>query len=633
MLLSIRDRARGWVAWLIVGLISVPFALWGLHSYFTGPDEQVVAEVGGEEITEARYRQAYQMRVQELREAWGDQFPSELLDDQRFHESVLESVVAQTLLRQFIEDQGFAVADSHLAQNIRSIQAFHDNGGFSEQRYQQLARMQYGSVSAFENEMRGSLLNEQLSSGIGDTALVSERELVLLIGLRHQVREFEYLRVAAESFTDQVDVDESALEAFYRNNQDRFRTRARLRLAYLELDPEKVAATISVDEDDLRRMYDAERHRFTTAEDRRARHILISLDNREEAQARSLAEALHARLQDGEEFAELAAEYSDDTMSSQEGGDLGWISRDDMVRAFEEALFALDEGALSGPVRSRFGFHLIRLDEVRGGEVTPFEEVREQLEETYRRDRIQQDFFEMSEALADLTFDHSGSLEPAADYLDLEVRETDWFTRDGGAEGIARHSRVVEEAFMPEVLEEGLNSAPVELADGRLLVVRRLEHEPARVRDFEDVRETVERELRAEQARKMAREKGESLLAQLREGELDWAAVADAAGVAVTGPLSIQRGSGEVPAAVGQATFRLPHPDNGASLGEAETDEGDFVLIRLSSVRDADLAELSEQERRDQRQRLSLLRGNMELDAFIDALREQTRVRLYTERL
>ena len=632
MLLSIRDRARGWVAWLIVGLISVPFALWGLHSYFTGPDERIVAEVGGEEITDTQYRRAFQMRVQELRDAWGDQFPPELLDDERFSESVLEGVVAQTLLQQFIADQGFAVSDTHLAQNIRSIQAFHANGGFSEQRYQQLARTQYGSVGAFENEMRRSLMNEQLTSGIGDTAVVTDREFALLVGVRYQQREIEYLQIPAERFVDQVSYDESDIEAFYQANQDRFRTRPRVRLAYLELDPEAVAAEISVSEEDLRHMYEAEQHRFTTPEDRRASHILISLDNREREEARALAEELYSRLQDGEDFSELAGEYSDDALSAGEGGDLGWVSRDDMVRAFEDALFALEEGAISEPVRTRFGFHLIRFDDARGGEVTPFEEVRDELEESYRRDRIEQDFFDMSEALADITFDHGGSLEPAADYLDLEIRETDWFTREGG-EGIARHSRVVEEAFMPEVLDEGLNSAPIELADGRMLVVRRLEHEPARVRDLEEVREEVVADLRAEGARKMAREQGMELLSALREGTLDWDEAVDEAGFEVTGPLVLPRGSREVSAAIGQAAFRLPRPDDGVSLGETETEAGDFVLIRLIGVKDGDLADLDENERREQLRQLARMRGNTELDAFIDSLRERERIRLYTDRL
>ena len=632
MLLSIRDRARGWVAWVIVGFISIPFALWGLHSYFTGPDQQVVADVGGEEITENQYRRAFQMRVQELRDAWGDEFPPDLLDDERFRESVLEGVVAQTLLQQFMEDQGFAVSDSHLAQNIRSIQAFHANGGFSEQRYEQLARMQYGSVSAFENEMRRSLINEQLSGGIGDTALVSQREFDLLIGLRNQQREFDYLRIAAEGFTEQVSVGEAELEEFYQANQDRFRTRTRLRLAYLELDPEKVAASISVSEDDLRDMYEAEIRRFTTPEDRRASHILVSLENREEDEARALAGELHERLEAGEEFSELASEYSDDPLSATEGGDLGWVSRDDMVRAFEDTLFALDTGGVSEPVRTRFGFHLIRLDDVRGGEATPFEQVRDELEESYRRDRIEQDFFDMAEALADLTFDHGGTLEPAADYLDLDIRETDWFTRDGG-EGIVRHSRVVEEAFMPEVLEEGLNSAPIELADGRMLVVRRLEHEPARVRELEEVRDEVEAVLRDERARELAREQGKALLSRLQEDELDWSAAAAEAGVELAGPLTIRRGSSEVPAAIGQAAFRLPRPDNSAILGHAETGEGDFVLIRLTSVSDGALDDLPEQERREQLRQLALLRGNTELDAFVDSLRERKRIRLYTDRL
>ncbi len=632
MLLSIRDRARGWVAWLIVGLISVPFALWGLHSYFTGPDERIVAEVGGEEITDTQYRRAFQMRVQELRDAWGDQFPPELLDDERFRESVLEGVVAQTLLQQFIADQAFAVSDTHLARNIRSIQAFHANGGFSDQRYQQMARMQYGSVSAFESEMRRSLLNEQLTSGIGDSAVITDREFALLVGVRYQQREIEYLRIAAERFADQVRYDESDIEAFYQANQDRFRTRARVRLAYLELDPEVVAAEISVSEEDLRRMYEAEQHRFITPEDRRASHILISLDNREGEEALALAEELHARLQAGEGFSELAGEYSEDPLSAQDGGDLGWVSRDDMVRAFEDALFALEQGAISEPVRTRFGFHLIRLDDVRGGEVTPFEDVRDELEESYRRDRIEQDFFDMSEALADMTFDHGGSLEPAADYLDLEIRETDWFSREGG-EGIARHSRVVEEAFMPEVLEEGLNSAPIELADGLMLVVRRLEHEPARVRDLEEVREDVEAALRAERAREMAREQGMELLSALREGALDWDAAVREAGVDVSGPLVISRGSREVSAEVGQTAFRLPRPDDGVSLGETETASGDFVLIRVLEVKDGDLADLGNDERREQQRQLARMRGNTELDAFINSLRERERVRLYTDRL
>lgn len=633
MLLSIRDRARGWVAWVVVGFISVPFALWGLHSYFTGPDEQVVAEVGGEEITQAQYRQAFRNREQQLREAWGEEFPPDLLDDERFRESVLEGVVARTLTRQFIEEHGFAVSDSHLARNIRSIQAFHANDGFSEQRYQQLARMQYGSVAAFEREMRRSLMNEQLSSAIGDTALVTERELELLISLQGQQRALEYLAIAAEQYLDQIEISEADIEAFYEANPERFRTEPRLRLAYLELDPDEVAASISVSEEDLRRMYEAERQRFTSPEQRRASHILVAIDDRSEEEARARIQEIRERLQAGEDFSELAAEYSEDPVSAGDGGSLGWVRRDEMVQAFENTLFGLEEvGALSDPVRTRFGFHLIRLDEVRGGEVTPFSEVRDELEENYRRDRIEQEFFDMSETLAELSFDHSGSLEPAADYLGLEVQETGWITREGG-EGIARHSRVVEAAFEPEVIEEGFNSEPIELADGRMLVVRRLEHEPARVRELEAVRDEVESRLRAERAREMAREDGRALLERLRAGEIDWnAAVADAGGEPA-GPLTVTRGSTEVPAPVGRAAFQLPRPDNGDSFGQAQTDDGDFVLIRLTSVNDGSLDGLSAQQRREQLQQLASLRGNIAFDAFIESLRARESIQLYMDRL
>lgn len=587
MLQSIRDRLTGPIVWFVIGLICIPFAFWGIESFRTDGGDPVVAQVGDQEITQAQFRAGYEQRYRQLQQLLGENFSPDMIDQARLRQNVLDDMVQESVMRQYTREAGYRASDAAVFGYLSSIPQFQQDGKFSAQIYKDLLARQGMQPQRFESQLRESLVIDQLRESVVDSAFVTPAEAQLAYRISAQSRDVAVAVVSADKFRDQVSVSQEQIAQRYEEQKSRFKAAERIRLAYVELDLAALPPAQNPGAEVLKVMYDAEKDsRFSTAEERKARHILVSFGADKSAAKRKI-EQIAAQLKGGADFAEIARAQSDDTGSRQAGGDLGWVRRGMMTASFEEALFGLPQGQLSEPVETEFGWHLIRVDEIRQPTVKSFDdpEVQSALLALFQAREAEKRFQELSEKLEQLAFENPAALEPVAQALGLQVKTTDWFTRDSGT-GIAAQDAVRQAAFSGEVLDDNENSRPLPIGENRIAVVRKAEYEAPRQRTLEEVAETIRSELQAEAAKAQAALKAGQLMTALAGNE-PLAEAAAASGAEIVHDGSLKRDSTAVDRAIVEAVFRLPRPaDHQPQLRQVDLANGDIAVVALRKVED-----------------------------------------------
>lgn len=587
MLQEIRERAQGWIAWFIVILISVPFALWGISSYLDGGTTQITASVNGQEITEREFENNFRQFRQRVRDQLGSNYRPELIDDALLREEFLSEMIKERLVLQKSADMGFSAGDSLVRSYINSIPAFSVAGQFNKDVYERTLRNQGLSPVGFEEQVRQSLMMEQLSGGLIGTEFATDAELRDLLRLSMQRRSMDYLIVPAALYKDAVEVSESEVLSYYQSNQQSFMAPERVKVEYIELDVANIATTLEVDEAALQGYYEQHKNEYMTADRRRASHILFTFDGEAVTEADALAKAESAlqRIRNGEDFADLARELSQDPGSASSGGDLDYIDQGVMDQAFEDMVFQLSVGEVSEPVKSSFGYHLIKLTAIQQGSGKSFAEAKDQVRTAYLKNEAEKLFYEYAERLSDLAYEDPDSLQPAAEALGINTKISDWIERDGGT-GIFASSKVIGAAFSDEVLLERHNSEAIEVSAEHVMVLRVAEHEVSLLRPLDQVQQEIVDQLKTKAASELALNKGREILAALSKGD-DFEPLAAAAELKIISANSVDRRSSEIPSAMNSALFRLPKPvDGGESFGESVLPNGDFAVLVLTKVED-----------------------------------------------
>ena len=580
MLQKIRDKITGWVAAVIIGVIAVVFIFWGIQ--FESSVTAAAAKVNGEEISMQAVQRAWQDRQNELQQVLRDELPESLVKSEQ--QRLLDDFIRRELLVQRAADAGFRVSDADLVEAIAAIPALQVDGRFSRDRYAAVLRSQGRTETQFENDFRRDLEVSQLSNGIGVSAFALPGELTRRIALEGETRDVEYAVLPAAGYAAGAEVTPEQVAAWYEKNAADLRTPESVDLQYVRLDLADVEAGVEVTEDALREFYaQVAPERYVSTERRRARHILIEA-GADDAAAREKAEQLATRAKGGEDFATLATENSDDPGSKGQGGDLGWATRESFVAPFSEALFAMAPGEVRGPVQTQFGYHVIRLEEVDAAHQRSFEEVRDELEGDFRRERAQARFYEQSQALADEAFASLSELDSVAGKLGLTVQSVDGFTRQGGGP-FGAEQKVIDAAFSDEVLQERQNSPAISLGEESVIVLRVTDHQPPAQRPLEEVRSEIEATLRNEAARQAAEAAAKAAVERLAAGG-SLSAIATEVGAQITGPTTFSRGDEAIPVELRKAVFLAPAPAQGqASHGTAVLANGDAVVFVVNAVR------------------------------------------------
>jgi peptidyl-prolyl cis-trans isomerase D len=623
MLQEIRERAQGWIAWFIVILISVPFALWGISSYLDGGSAPVVASVNGQDITEREFDNGYRQFRQRLRDQLGESYRPELIDDDRMRDEFLQRLIRERLVLQASDQMGLSAGDTLVRSYINQLPVFLVDGRFNNEVYERTLRNQGLTPVGFEAQVRQSLMSDQLLNGVSGTEFATQAEIDDLARLQLQQRGLKYAVLEAESFHDQVEVSDTQVRAHYDENPDAYMAPERVKLEYIDLDIENVAATLSADEASLLGFYESNKTDYVTEERRQASHILISMDD---ANALEKAQQALARVRGGEEFAAVAKELSQDPGSADLGGDLGFFGKGIMDQAFEDAVFSMSVGDVSEPVKTEFGFHVIKLVDIEKEKRKAYDEVKDQIRSAYLKREAERLFYEYAERLSDLAYEDPTSLAPAADALGIEPKTSDWLTQTGG-EGLFASSKAIGAAFSEDVLNGRNNSEAIEIGAEHIIVLRVVEHEVAAVSPFDEVRDEVQTELMNRAAAVLAEKKGRELLASLNDAS-DFDAMMASAGLKLITIDAVDRNTTGVPSQVRSSLFKMPRPQEGrSSYGEAKLSAGDFAVIALTSVKDGNAESLNELGGdATVRSALERSRGQSYYSHLIQNLRERAKV-------
>ena len=423
----------------------------------------------------------------------------------------------------------------------------------------------------------------QLRRGIAISSFVTPGELAQRIALTGETRDADWFVLSAAAFEPKVTFTPEQVQAYYDANKASYVTPETATLQYVELKASDVAAGLQVDEAGLRQYYDqVAAERYMDPERRRARHILIESGS-DDAAAKKTADEVAAQAKAGGDFAALAKQYSADPGSKDQGGELGWATRESYVPEFAEAVFTMQAGAISDPVKTQFGWHVIQLEEVQPAHQRPFDEVRAELETDYRAEQSQSLFYEKSQQLADDAFASLGELESVAQKNGLQLQTVAVYTRQGGGP-FGSNSRVLEAVFSDEVLQQRKNSPAISVTDGDVVVLRVTDYKPSAQRPLDEVRGEVEAALRRQGARKAAEAAALADAAKITAGA-PVAEVAKAAGVAPVGGRSMGRTAEGVDPALAKALFRAPRPAPGqVTGGTAALPNGDVAVFAVSGV-------------------------------------------------
>lgn len=614
MLQNIRDNSQGWIAKTIIGVIVVLLALTGFDAIFNSAgNDNSAAEVNGEKISRYDLDQAVNMQRRQLAQQLGGDFDASLLDDKLLRDAALSSLVERTLLLQGAQKNGFDFSTQALDQLILQTPEFQVDGVFNAARFDQVIQQMGYSRLQFRDLLKQEMLIGQLRAGISGTGFVTEQQVDNFARLEMQTRDFSSLIVSADSSA--VTPTDDEVRKFYDANVERFRSPEQVVLEYVELNKEAFFDQVEVSDEALQELY--QKQIANLSEQRRAAHILIEGND---PKAKSTLEGISKRLQAGEDFAALAKEFSQDPGSANEGGDLGFAGRDVYDPAFEEALYALQEGQVSAPVQTEFGWHLIKLLGVQSPEIPSFDSMKPELVRELKAQQVEQRFVEASKQLEDSAFEASDLAQPAQE-LGLTVQTTPAFPREGG-EGIAANRQVIQAAFSDEVLVDGANSSVIELDPNTTVVVRVKQHLEAKALELDQVRDTIVQQLQRSKAAEKARSEGEELLTKLRDGQVverQWQVVEAAT-----------RNQEGVQPAVLQAVFRMPKPtakDQPTYAGMSLAN-GDFVVLRLNGVNEPEQA-LSDAERDNYRRFLASRVGQQDFAAYRQKLQEQAEIERY----
>jgi peptidyl-prolyl cis-trans isomerase D len=631
MLQKLRDQTQSLAFKVLVAILVFVLAVFGFGAFnlfVTGEPE--VARVNGEKITETALATETERERRRIAGQLGEQFDSDLIDPIRLQSSVLERMIARSVLGQAAGDLRVGVSRAQVDQVVVDNPAFHVGEAFSPELYRQAVRSLGYSPQAFLDETARLMALEQLQVAIMDTALLTEREVNVHVRLLGQQRDVAYLPFLVERFRAETNVTDEDVALRYQEDESRYVTPERLDVAYVTLSLEQLLddAAVGISEDDLLAAYEAERAQAPSEEERHSRHILLQTGpDRDVDAARTALMEIRARVAAGDDFAEIAREVSDDPGSAALGGDLGFAGRGVFDADFESALFAIDApGAVSEPVETAFGVHLIQLLEVRRSEYPAFEVARDELERLLRLDRARELYEERLRELDNLAFEQPDSLEGVAEALGLTIETAADITRDRGT-GPFQEADVRVRLFDSEVLVNRFNSPVLRYDDGRAVVARVTERHPAQPIPLEEVAEEIRSDIEFERARGLVARAAADALARIQAGE-SAGAVAAAHGISWQTFEGVRRNDAQIPRSVVQVAFNLRRPEpGGRSVGEAVLPAGGQAVVTVTRVQDADVAALPLSELEGMRAFLANRVAEQEFGALFQTYYEGARIR------
>lgn len=599
MLQNIREKAQGWVAWIILGMIAITFVMWGVGDRLgLNPKGQAAAEVNGDKITMAEL----DTLVERLQRQQAMQNPELEIDVNYLKQVALQNLIEVKALQYKTEDMGLRVSNSTLDQLLKTIPEFQEEGVYSPERLNQFLKGMGYTLEAFKSEIRTNILVNQLQKGIVYSNFSLAPEAKTLIKFIEQKRDVDYVVIPASRFTKEIKITPESIDAYYKAHAEDFVTDEKASFDYLVLNTADFKKEIKPTEEDLKAFYQKNIAQYTQPERVKAAHILLALPedaSKEDTQkVEQKAKELLAKLKAGEDFKKLAQTYSDDTGSGKNGGELGTFGKGEMVPEFEKAVFAMNkQGELSGLVRTQFGIHIIKLLEKFPESHESFNLVKEQLKTQFIEHKSDEQISQVGDEISTLAYEQPDSLQPIADKFKLKIAQTDVFSQEDPKE-LFKNPKLLKAAFSAEVLQDKHNSELIKLDDKTYVVVRVNQHIPAKQKPLETVKNDIVTYLTSEQAQKQAKALASKMTAELEAGKT-LQQVAQVNNLSVQSKKGLVRKEVEetryfpgakmgIDPAIAQTAFSLPKPTekNKLQAKTAELSNGDFALVTASNIID-----------------------------------------------
>jgi len=585
MLQSIHDKLKGWVAGVVLGAIGLVFVFWGINWTLSAPT--YAAKVNGTEISANEVRQTYQQQLAQI-----ERQSSVPLDDAMRNEikqRVLEQYVGSEALVTRADDLGYRVSDSELLAEMAKVPALQVDGKFDYDHALAVLKAQGRSPAEIEELFRRDAKLRQLDTALNASSFATPTELKEFRALTRQQRELAWLTVSSAKYAAGATPDDAAVKAYYDAHKADYMTPETVNLRYVELSLEQLATKVSVDDAQLKAYYEEQKaktpDRFQQAEQRRVRHILLSVnDPKDDAAVKAKAEGILKRAQAGEDFSKLAKEFSQDPGSAAQGGDLGFSERKIFVAPFADAAFSMKVDEIRGPVKTQFGYHILKLDGIQPPAVKSFDQARTELETEYKRNEAERLFNNAQDQLADAALQNATDIDVVAKKAGLTVQDTPNFSRSDGGGALGKVPSVIDAAFSQDVLDGRLSSL-VEVEKGRGVVLRATDHKLPQQKPLEAVRTDVVAAWKKQRGVELASAAAADALKRLNAGE-SWDAVAKSLGAAVQAPKFISRTDPGAPMEVRVMGFKAPKPAQKPIYQTLSLGDGDAAVLALSAVRE-----------------------------------------------
>ncbi len=607
---SIKKKSTGFVAYFIVGLIALTFIVTALYGIDFMGSGQAVAKVGDKEISKTEFLKNFVPQQRNLQQQLGADYSADI--ENILKQTVIDQMVNSQILFQYAQNHGYVTTPKEVQTNIAKNEVFYKEGKFDVDQYKKILRLNGYSVQEYEASQFQQLTQEQLRSNIEKSAFVTDFERKNVTNLLNQERKFDYLEIPVKDFSDQVSITDSMLKDYFDKNQDRFIKPMKVSVDFVELNLDEVTKSISPSDDDLAILYDEEKNRFSTDEERKAQHILV--------EKKVTADQVISLINEGKSFEDLAKEYSIDTGSKDSGGDLGFFGIGVMVPEFETAVFAMKEGEVSAPIKSEFGFHVIKLNKIKESSLKSFDEVKEQLVKIYQKNQGQKMIYDLSDEMTNLAYE--GSLEELAEKMNLKLQTSELFSKTSKSP----NKKMINAAFSDPVLNRGENSEPIDLGDDKLVVLRLNNLEKSRNLNFDEVKTRVEGIVKTQESKKLADKLTDEIITSisdnqktdeiLKKNNLNWTSVG-----------WTKRDNQKVDPSAIDLAFKAPKPNSKPGISLSKNLGSKNMIVRVNALKTSD----------ESAGNVDRLLNTYETDEFylatLKELKKEANIEIYRDRL
>jgi peptidyl-prolyl cis-trans isomerase D len=639
MMQDLRDKAQGWLAWVIVGLVGITFVLFGAGSMFDkgNASNQVVATVNGQKILGSELEGVYHRFMQQN----GSQLHN--IDSIEVKKELLDSLIQQKTLLEATHNLGMTVSPTRVYSTLGTLPFLQIDNQFSEESYIQFLGKNHFTDMQFRTLLSDALLREQLQQSIIPTSFVLANDLDDLAKYMFQKRDFRFVTLAKEPIEKMVKVTDEQAKEYYESHLKDFMTEEALSLEFVHLSLPALAQKIEVNDKEIEQFYQENSGHFSEPASVHVAHILISLpksaDPKAQEQANSKIAEIQKRLKAGEPFEALAKEYSDDKETSNAGGDLSWVTPGEMFPEFEKVAFALEKnGQVSEPLKSQYGFHIVKLIDRKNEKPKPLKDVKEQVIAQYKRQQAEEQFVNLADELSTIAYDNPDSLQKAEDKLKLTIQKSELFTKEQGSKiPLLQNPQVVTATWSQSVKDTKNNSDLIKLDDENYVVVRLAEHVVPKQKPFEEAEAKIKSTLTAKITSEKLKEQADKIFAEIQKSDeaqathlmneynLQWQEKTD-----------VQRNAKEgLDSEIFQAAFSLPKPndDKERRLKQLELANGDRAIVWLTSVKDGDPSLLTAMDKENYQSQLSKHMGELEFAMYATYLYKEAKVEVKDKNL